>query len=113
MDSPLIPSKATSSLDCISLPICGKLFSFRTHALNGRIMIFILLMSLFSIFLDLLAILGVASSDKDLDIIILRQQVRILQRKLKMHVQISDPERMILATLVDKCTHYGWCTPAS
>ena len=76
-------------------------------------MIFILLMSLFSIFLDLLAILGVASSDKDLDIIILRQQVRILQRKLKTYVQISDPERMILATLVDKYTHYGWSTPAS
>jgi hypothetical protein len=41
--------------------------------------IFTLLMSLFSLSLDLLAILGLAKSDKDLEILILRQQVRILQ----------------------------------
>ena len=69
-------------------------------------MIFTLLMSLFSIFLDLLAILGVAKSDKDMEIIILRQQVRILQRKVKTPPRISDPERMILATLVDKYTQF-------
>ena len=69
-------------------------------------MIFTLLMSLFSIFLDLLAILGVAKSEKDMEIIILRQQVRILQRKVKTPPRISDPERMILATLVDKYTQF-------
>jgi hypothetical protein len=42
-------------------------------------MIFTLLMSLFSLSLDLLAIIGLVKSDKDLEIIILRQQVRILQ----------------------------------
>lgn len=76
-------------------------------------MILTVLMSLFSIFLDLLAILGISTSNKDLEIIILRQQVRILQRKVKAPPRISDPERMILATLVDKYTHYGWSTPAS
>jgi hypothetical protein len=42
-------------------------------------MIFTLLMSFFSLSLDLLAIIIVAKSDKDLEIIILRQQVPILQ----------------------------------
>ena len=65
-------------------------------------MITTLLITLFSIFFDLLAILGISKSDKDLEIIILRQQVRILQRKTKTPPRISDPERMVLATLLDK-----------
>jgi len=40
-------------------------------------MIFTLLMSLLSLSLDLLAILGLARSDKDLETLILRQQVRL------------------------------------
>ena len=69
-------------------------------------MISTLLMSLFSIFFDLLAILRISKSDKDLEIIILRQQVRLLQRKVKTPPRIYDPERMILATLVDKYTQF-------
>ena len=46
-------------------------------------MISTLLMSWFSIFFDLLAILNTSKSEKDLEILILRQQVRILQRKKK------------------------------
>ena len=46
-------------------------------------MIFTLLISFFSLSLDLLAILALAKSDKDLEISILRQQVRLLQRKVK------------------------------
>ncbi len=65
-------------------------------------MISTLLMSLFSIFFDLVAILRTSKSDKDLEILILRQQVRILQRKTKTPPRISDPERMVLATLLDK-----------
>jgi len=42
-------------------------------------MIFTLLMSLLSLSLDLLAIIIVAKSDKDLEILILRQLVRLLQ----------------------------------
>jgi hypothetical protein len=49
-----------------------------------------------------LAIFKVTDSDKDLEIIILRQQVRILQRKVKTTPRITDPERMVLATLTDK-----------
>jgi hypothetical protein len=54
-----------------------------------------MLMSLISLFLDLLAILGDAECDKDMEIIILHQQVRILQRKLKAPPRITDPERII------------------
>ena len=61
-----------------------------------------LLMSLFFIFFDLVATLRTSKSDKDLEILILRQQVRILQRKTKTPPRISDPERMVLATLLDK-----------
>ncbi len=60
-------------------------------------MIYSLLMSLFSFSLDMMAILGIAKSDKDLEIILLRQQIRILQRKVKTPPRISDPERMVLA----------------
>ena len=65
-------------------------------------MISTLLMSLFSMFFDLVAILRTSKSDKDLEILILRQQVRILQRKTKTPLRISDPERVILATLLDR-----------
>src|SRR4030042_2111616 len=65
-------------------------------------MVFWSLMHILTFFLDIIAVLGVTNGDKDLEIIIVRQQVRILQRKVKTPPRISDPERMILAILVDK-----------
>ncbi len=65
-------------------------------------MIIKMLTILLSLTLDLLAIFRVTDSDKDLEIAILRQQVRILQRKVKTTPRITDPERMVLATLTDK-----------
>jgi hypothetical protein len=62
-------------------------------------------MHILTLFLDIIAVLGVENGDKNLEIIILRQQVRILQRKLKSAPRISDPERIILATLTDKFSH--------
>jgi hypothetical protein len=64
--------------------------------------IFKLLTILFSLILDLLSILRVTDNDKDLEIILLRQQIRILQRKVTTTPRITDPERVVLATLVDK-----------
>jgi len=61
-----------------------------------------LLIQVFTFFLDIFTLLGVMNSDKDLEIIVLRQQVRILQRKVKSPPVISDPERIILAILTDK-----------
>ena len=65
-------------------------------------MVFWSLMNTLTLFLDIFTILGVTNGDKDLEIIILRQQVRILQRKMRTPPRISDPERMVLATLMDK-----------
>jgi len=62
-------------------------------------------MHILTLFLDIIAVLGVTNGDKNLEIIILRQQVRILQRKVKSSPRISDPERIILATLTDKFSH--------
>jgi transposase InsO family protein len=60
------------------------------------------LMQILTFFLDIFTILGVKNWDKDLEIIVLRQQVRILQRKVNSPPVISDPERIILAILTDK-----------
>jgi hypothetical protein len=65
-------------------------------------MVFGPLMNTLTLFLDIFTILGVTNGDEDLEIIILRQQVRILQRRVKSPPRISDPERMVLATLMDK-----------
>jgi putative transposase len=65
-------------------------------------MVYWSLMHILTFFLYLFTTLDVTSSDKDLEIIILRQQVRILQRKAKSPPRISDPERIILAILTDK-----------
>ena len=65
-------------------------------------MIYWLLTVCFSLALDLLAIIRVTDSEKDLEIIILRQQERILQRKVKTAPRITDPERMALATLTHR-----------
>ena len=65
-------------------------------------MIIKMLTILLSLMLDFLAIIKVTDGDKDLEIAILRQQVRILQRKAKTTPRITDPERMVLATLTDK-----------
>jgi len=53
-------------------------------------------------FLDFFTVMGAMNRDKDLEIIILHQQIRILQRKVKPPPRITDPERMILAILTDR-----------
>jgi hypothetical protein len=68
-------------------------------------MVFWSLMHILPLFLDIIAVLGVTKSHINLEIIILRQQVRILQRKVKSPGRISDPERIILVSLIDKFGH--------
>ena len=65
-------------------------------------MVFGSLTHILTLFLDIFAVLGITNGDKDLEIIILRQQVRILQRTVMSPSRISDPEKMVLATLTDK-----------
>jgi hypothetical protein len=63
------------------------------------------LRSIIYLFLDLLYGIGQTKNDKDLEILILRQQIRILQRKITTTPRISDPERVLLATLTAKFIH--------
>jgi putative transposase len=65
-------------------------------------MVYWLLVLIITFILDIITSLGYTNRNKDLEIIILHQQVRIFQRKVKTPLRISDPERMILAILVDK-----------
>jgi len=65
-------------------------------------MVYWLLVLIITFILDIITSLGFRNRNKDLEIIILRQQVRILHRKVMTPPRISDPERMILAILVDK-----------
>jgi hypothetical protein len=53
-------------------------------------------------FLDFFTLMGTLNRDKALEIIILRQQVRILRHKVKTPPPITDPDRMILAILTDR-----------
>ena len=64
-------------------------------------MIYWFLVLTINFILDLITSLFHTNSKKDLEIIILSQQVRILQRKVKTPPRISDPERMILAILTN------------
>ena len=68
-------------------------------------MVYWSLLNILTLFLDVFTILGITQSDKDLEIIILRQQVRILQRKGKSTPRLSHHEKMVLAILMDKFKH--------
>jgi hypothetical protein len=70
-------------------------------------MVYWSLMHILTFFLDLFTAMSIKDSNKDLEIIILRQQVRILQRKVKTPPRISDPERMILATLTNQLYQFS------
>ena len=62
-------------------------------------MIYWLLWCFMTILMDVFATLKVAQNEKDLEIIMLRQQVRILQRKISSSPRISKPEKLILTAL--------------
>ncbi len=58
--------------------------------------------------LDTLAAAGVATHEKDLEIALLRQQLRILERKLDTKPRLSRPEKLMLVALsgrLERVTH--------
>ena len=65
-------------------------------------MVFVSLIDILSFLMDIFDVLGITKDDKDLEILLLRQQVRILQRTVKSHPRISDPEKMVLTMLMAK-----------
>ncbi len=67
-------------------------------------MLFLLLAQAFSLLLDLIWLGRRAEQDKDLEILLLRQQVRILQRKQPQLPRISWWEKLTLVILARKLT---------
>jgi len=65
-------------------------------------MIWFILGHLFSSFLSILNLARLSDPEKDLEILILRHQLAILQRKLKHPVKPSRIEKMTLAVLTVK-----------
>ncbi len=57
------------------------------------------LMQFFSVFLDLLTVKHLSDGQKDLEIVLLRQQLRILQRKLSATPRVTHWEKCTLAML--------------
>src|SRR4051794_12085520 len=70
-------------------------------------MVFALLHSFISLVLDLLATVGIAADEKDLEIALLRQQLRILERKGKGKHRLALPEKLMLVTLAGKLKAKG------
>ena len=67
-------------------------------------MLFFLLAHAFSLFLDLIWLSHRTDHDKDLEILLLRQQLRILQRKQPRAPHISHWEKLSLVVLAGKLT---------
>ncbi len=65
-------------------------------------MAFWLLRHILSLFLDIFSLFGASNNNKDLEIIILRQPVRIPQRKAKSPPRISTSEKILLSTIASK-----------
>jgi len=65
--------------------------------LSEEWMTFWSLIHILTFFLDFFKVMGSINRDKDLEIVILRQQIRILRRKVKTLPRITDPEGMRLA----------------
>src|SRR4051794_26405605 len=67
-------------------------------------MMFFLLSHMFSLFVDLIRLGRQTAHDKDLEILLLRQQLRILQRKQPHPPRIFRRQKLILLVLTGKLT---------
>ncbi len=72
-----------------------------------RAMLYLLLANLLSLLLDLFAIHRRSEQHKDLEILLLRQQLRILQRQQPHAPRVSRTEKVALAVLTAKLTGLG------
>jgi hypothetical protein len=61
-----------------------------------------------SILVPIVSIGRMEKQEKDLEILILRQQLAILQRKQKKPVKTNHPEKMMLAMLTAKLKAVKW-----
>lgn len=65
-------------------------------------MIYHLLLCFITLMFDVFASIRVAPDEKDLQIALLRQQLRILERKSKTKSRFSRPEKLVLVTLATR-----------
>ncbi len=65
-------------------------------------MLFHCLLCIVSLLLDVLSTAGLASRQKDLEIALLRQQLRILERRVQAQVHCTRPEKVMLVALVNR-----------
>ena len=65
-------------------------------------MLYYLFARVFAVLLDVLMMRRVSERQKDVEILLLRQQLRILQRKLNQSPRISHGEKLLLAVLTMK-----------
>ncbi len=65
-------------------------------------MIYQLILCFVCLLLDTLAAAGVAAQEKDLEIALLRQQLRILERKVNTNPRVSRPEKLMLVALASR-----------
>ena len=65
-------------------------------------MLYSLLALVLSFLLDLVAMAWLSDHEKDLELLVLRQQVRILQRKLSHPPRLARSEKLTLAVLAAK-----------
>lgn len=70
-------------------------------------MVYWILACLSAFLLDMMMALGREQTDKDLEIVALRQQIRILERKLGSKPRISKAEKVFLAALADRIKKSG------
>lgn len=70
-------------------------------------MVFALLHRFITLVLDVLATVGIAADEKDLEIALLRQQLRILERKGKGKHGLALPDKLMLVALTGKLRAKG------
>jgi putative transposase len=77
---------------------CGVLRSYRSLK-GGEQVFFRVMLFVWQFVLDLVAVLGMTDDEKDLEILLLRQQLRIVERKQARGLQIPRWQKVPLAAL--------------
>jgi hypothetical protein len=65
-------------------------------------MVYHFLLCITTLIFDLFASICLAPDEKDLQIVLLRQQLRVLERKIKKQPRLSLPEKLMLAALTTR-----------
>lgn len=97
------PSKNAGKRICLTMD---------TLVNRGVLMFWFALCHLFSSVVDLITLRQSPDVQKDIQILLLRQQVRVLQRKVRQPKRFSRLEKMLLAVLVAKLRRIASDFPA-